>query len=72
MYVFSIITVVINVLYVLRIMYRNGGLPGFRDLLAITFWAGQEYVALRSLKLIALPTFNAQGELVDCIDASNP
>lgn len=72
MYIFTLITIAVNVIYVLRIMYRNGGLPGFRDLLAIVFWVGQEYLAFSALQSVVRPKYNDQGELVECIDASNP
>uniref|UniRef100_A0A0A9XT67 Transmembrane protein 208 n=1 Tax=Lygus hesperus TaxID=30085 RepID=A0A0A9XT67_LYGHE len=72
MYVFDVITIIVNVVYITLIMYRNGGLPRFRNLFALAFWAGQEYISLHFLKQIAAPTYNAQGELVYCIDASNP
>ncbi|EPY25534.1 hypothetical protein STCU_01331 [Strigomonas culicis] len=72
MKIFSMVTIAVNVLYVLVILYRNGGLPSFRDLSAISFWASQEYAALVSLKNFAAPRFSADGDLLDCIDASNP
>ncbi|CAD2221187.1 hypothetical protein AGDE_06624 [Angomonas deanei] len=54
---FTLISVCVNILYVGVIMYRNGGLPSFKDLLAIIFWAGQEYFALSLLKNFAAPRF---------------
>lgn len=72
MSVFSYITIAVNVVYLLAILYRNGGLPSFADLVAIVFWAGQEYFALGSLKAFAKPTFSPEGDLLDCADASNP
>ncbi|KAG5488111.1 hypothetical protein LSCM1_08176 [Leishmania martiniquensis] len=72
MRVFWIITTAVNALYVLAILYRNGSLPSFRDLAAISFWAGQEYVAYSALNKLAQPTLSPDGDLLDCIDASNP
>ncbi|CBZ23022.1 conserved hypothetical protein [Leishmania mexicana MHOM/GT/2001/U1103] len=72
MRVFSMITAAVNLLYVLAILYRNGSLPSFHDLMAIGFWAGQEYLAYAMLSKVAQPTISPDGDLLDCIDASNP
>lgn len=72
MRVFAMITCAINALYVFVILYRNGGLPSFKDLMAISFWAGQEYVAYSTLNNLAKPTLSPEGDLLDCIDAGNP
>ncbi|KPI87827.1 hypothetical protein ABL78_3054 [Leptomonas seymouri] len=69
---FAMITMVVNAVYVFFILYRNGGLPSFKDLMAISFWAGQEYVAYSTLNKLAQPTLSPEGDLLDCIDASNP
>lgn len=69
---FAMITLVINAIYLLVILIRNQGLPRFGDLLAIAFWAGQEYCCYRVLYNFALPTLGAQGELLDCSDVSDP
>ncbi|KAG5487389.1 hypothetical protein CUR178_08475 [Leishmania enriettii] len=72
MRVFSIITAAVNALYVFALLYRNGSLPSCRDLMAISFWVGQEYVAYSTLNKLAQPTLSPEGDLLDCIDASNP
>jgi hypothetical protein len=72
MRVFAMITAAINALYLFVIFYRNGGLPSFKDLMAIGFWAGQEYAAYSTLNRLAQPTLSPEGDLLDCIDASNP
>ncbi|AYU75550.1 Protein of unknown function (DUF788) [Leishmania donovani] len=72
MRVFSMITAAVNLLYVLVILYRNGSLPSFHDLMAIGFWAGQEYLAYSMLSKVAQPAISPEGHLLDCIDASNP
>ncbi|KAK7194851.1 hypothetical protein NESM_000406000 [Novymonas esmeraldas] len=72
MRVFAAITAVVNGVYIIAILARNGGLPAFRDLLAIGFWLGQEYLAYTTLNALAQPTYGATGELLDCIDAANP
>ncbi|KPA73691.1 hypothetical protein ABB37_09620 [Leptomonas pyrrhocoris] len=72
MRVFAAITAAVNALYVFAILHRRGGLPSFTDLLAIVFWAGQEYAAYRTLHKLAQPTLSPEGDLLDCIDASNP
>ncbi|KAG5512296.1 hypothetical protein JKF63_07818 [Porcisia hertigi] len=69
---FSMITAALNCVYVFVILYRNGGLPSFRDLMAISFWAGQEYMAYTTLNKLAQPTIGSDGALLDCIDVSNP
>ncbi|XQJ24159.1 Protein of unknown function (DUF788), putative [Leishmania guyanensis] len=72
MRVFSMITAAVNALYVFAIFYRNGSLPSFYDLMAIGFWAGQEYLAYSTLNKLAQPTISPEGGLLDCIDVSNP
>lgn len=72
MRVFAMITAAVNAFYVFVILYRNGGLPSFKDLMAISFWAGQEYIAYNTLNRLAQPTLSPEGDLLDCIDASNP
>ncbi|GET85393.1 hypothetical protein, conserved [Leishmania tarentolae] len=72
MRVFFMIMAAVNLLYILAILHRNGSLPSFRDLGAISFWAGQEYLAYLLLNKVAQPTISPEGHLLDCIDASNP
>lgn len=72
MRIFAIITLAVNVLYTCVIMYRNGGLPGIRDLVAIAFWACQEYFCYSALNAFGRPVFGEDGQLMDCADASSP
>lgn len=70
--VFTIITLAVNAIYAGAILYRNGGLPGISDLVAIAFWGAQQLFALNALKKLAEPTLGPSGELLDCIDISDP
>ncbi|CCW71304.1 unnamed protein product [Phytomonas sp. Hart1] len=72
MKVFTFITMAVNLLYTGLIIYHRGGLPSIYDLIAIAFWAGQEYATLQLLKGFAMPSFDVSGELLSCPDASNP
>ncbi|CCW64201.1 unnamed protein product [Phytomonas sp. EM1] len=72
MKVFTLITVAVNLLYTGLIIYRRGGLPSISDLVAIVFWAGQEYAALSLIKGFAKPSFDSNGVLLSCPDVSDP
>ncbi|CBH14129.1 Protein of unknown function (DUF788), putative [Trypanosoma equiperdum] len=72
MQVFSLITLTVNVICFLVSFWRQSSFPGFGSLAALAFWAGQEYASLALLKHFARPVFNAEGELLDCPDASDP
>ncbi|KEG11695.1 hypothetical protein DQ04_02361070 [Trypanosoma grayi] len=72
MRIFTIAVFVINAVSIIAIMYYRGSVPHLVDIAGVTFWAGQEYMALALLKRFAKPTYSSTGELLDCPDASNP
>ncbi|ORC91213.1 uncharacterized protein TM35_000062180 [Trypanosoma theileri] len=72
MYVFTLLTLAVNILSIIFTMYFRGGLPSFGDLVGLGFWAGQEYVALSLLKRFAKPVYSSTGDLLECPDVSNP
>lgn len=72
MQVFLYITILVNAVYAVLVLWRRGGYIRLKDILAFGFWLGQEYYCWRALKLFSAPTFNAEGTLASCPDASNP
>ncbi|KAG8344420.1 putative Protein of unknown function (DUF788) [Trypanosoma vivax] len=72
MRLFTLITVAVNVITILVILYRHGFSPQFGSIVWLSFWAGQQYASLALLKYVAKPTYGPTGELVDCADVSDP
>jgi hypothetical protein len=70
---FRTVTTVINAVYLLNLLvWTEGPMFSVWSIFWMLFWATQEYVALVVLTTHGTAELDASGDVVDCIDLSDP
>ena len=69
---FWAITVACNLVHLAAIWFFSGFPPTFWQLTAVSFWAGQQFLAMKVLGSRGAPSFDAAGNVDECINLADP